>query len=187
MKTLSRSFIESILSYGIIAGLLIIVARIAVYLLDVDQTNVSYALLNFVYNLIVLSYCLYFGTISYRRKTVTGMLTYGKGLLSCIAISFIAVFLISIYDILFHSIIAPDYFANMIEPQIMAISNSPSIPLAQKMELLAKMEKYTSPFYNVGINALMSLGLSVIISLIIAIFTVRRKRPLVIENKEDAN
>ena len=174
MKTSSRNFIENIISYGMIAGLLVIIARSAIYLFDIDQTNVSFAAFNFVYNLVVISVCLYFGTIAYRKKTATGNLAYGKGLLMCICISFVAVFLIYTYDIIFYVYIAPDYLANMLEPQVAAIANSP-IPLIQKMELMYKLEKYKSPFYFTGMNALTSTGLSLAVSLIMAIFTVRNR------------
>ena len=181
MKTLTRYFIESTLSYGMIAGLLIIIVRAAVYLFDIDQTNVSYSVMTFVYNVVVLSLCLYLGTVAFRKKTETGNLTYTKGLLSCVVIGFIAVFLIYVYDVIFHVLIAPGYLAGMLEPQLAAIRNNPAIPLAQKMELVAKMEKLASPFYSSSLNALSSFGISVVISLIMAIFTVR-KRPTVSEN-----
>ena len=180
MKTLSRYFIENALSFGMIAGLLIIIVRAAVYLFDVDQTNVSYSVLNFVYNIVVLSGCFYLGTVAYRKKTENGNLTYRKGLMSCIIISLIAVFLIYTYDVIFHVFIAPGYLANVLEPQLAAIRNNPAIPPAQQLELMAKMEKYTSPFYSSSINALMSLGISFIIALITAIFTVR-KRPVAMD------
>jgi len=181
MKALSRYFFENTLSYGMIAGLLIIIVRAAVYLFDVVQTNVSFGVLNFVYNIIVMSGCLYLGTVAYRKKTETGNLNYGKGLLSCIVISFIAVFLIFIYDLIFHFLIAPDYLGSMLEPQIEAIQDNPAIPTMQKSEMMEKMRKFASPFYNSSLNALMSFGISVIIALITAIFTVR-KRPVSIDN-----
>jgi hypothetical protein len=184
MKTSSRYFIENILSYGMIAGLLVIIVRATVYLFEVNPTNVSFGILNFVYNLIVLSICLYLGTIAWRKKIATGNLTYGKGLLSCIAIGFVAIFLIYVSGIIFHTIIAPDYLENMLEPQLAAITNNPSIPPMQKIQLMEKLQKATSPFYVTSLNALMSFGISVIISLITAIFTVRN-RPVVIENPEE--
>jgi len=183
MKTSSRYFIENILSYGIIAGLLIIIVRAAVYLFEIEQTNFVFGTLNLVYNLFVLSICLYLGTVANRKKTATGNLTYGNGLISCIAIGLVAVIMTYFYDIIFHVFIAPDYLKNMLEPQLAAIANS-SIPSMQKMELMYKLEKWTSPVYNTSINALMSFGMSVVISLIMAIFTVRN-RPVIIENPEE--
>ena len=183
MKYLSRAFIENIISYGIIAALLIIIVRAAVYLFDVNQTNVSFSLLNFVYNIVVLFLCLYLGTVAYRKKTVAGNMSYRKGLLICITISLIAIFIIYVYDIVFHFFIAPDYLSNIIKPQIDAIIINPSISSGQKMELMEKMDKYSSPLYSSSMNALMSFGLSIMISMITAIFTVR-KRPIIVNNEQ---
>ena len=169
-----------------IAGLLIIIVRAAVYLFDVSQTNISFALLNFVYNIIVLSLCLYFGTIAYRKKTKTGNLNYLKGLWFCIVAGFVAIFLIYVYDLIFHIFIAPDYFAKIVETQMVAISENPAIQPRQKMQMMLQVEKYASPFYNSSINALMSFGISIIVSMITAVFTVR-KRPIVIENAEETD
>jgi len=181
MKTLSRNFVEMILSYGMIAGLLIIIVRAAVYLFDVNQANISFSVLNFVYNIIVLALCLYFGAVAYRKKTMTGNLSYLKGLLFCVIVSFVAMFLIYVYDITFLVFIAPDYLASLFEPQMAAISDNPSIPPGQKMQMMLQMEKFASPYYVSGLNALISFGLSIIISLVVAIFTVR-KRPISIDN-----
>ena len=156
MKSSPRCFIEMILSYGMIAGLLIIIVRASVYLFDVSQTNTSFAILNFVYNIIVLSLCLYFGTVVYRKKTKTGNLNYLKGLWFCIATSFVAIFLIYAYDLIFHIFIAPDYLAKILEPQMAAISENPAIQPGQKMHLMLQMEKYTSPYYGATLNALIS-------------------------------
>jgi len=180
MKTSSRNFIESVLSYGMIAGMLIIIVRAAVYLFDIDQTNVSFSFVNFAYNIVVLAACLYIGTVTYRKRTTTGNLTYGKGLLTGITISFVTITLIYVYDLIFHFFIAPDYLADIIETQLAPIVNNPSIPPAQKLDIIGKIEKYSSPFYNTSMNALVSFGISVIIALITAIFTVR-KRPVIIE------
>ena len=174
MKIIPRFFAENALSYGMISGLLIIIVRAAVYLFDIDLTNLSYHLSNLTYNIIVLSICLYFGTIAYCGKTMTDNLTYGKGLLLCIAISFVTILIILVYDIIFNIFIAPDYLANIIDPQIEAINNNLSIPLIKKIEIVEKLQKIKSPYYNSSMNALMSFGLSVIISLIVAIFTVRK-------------
>lgn len=186
MKPLSRYFIEMILSYGMIAGLLIIIVRAAVYLLDVNQANTSFAASNFVYNIIVLSLCLYFGTIAYRKKNNTGNLSYLKGLSFCLVAGFVSIFLIYVYDLIFHIFIAPDYLAKLLEPQMAAISENPAIQPRQKMQIMLQLEKYASPYYVASLNALMSFGLSIIISLIIAVFTVRR-RPVVIENTEETS
>ena len=186
MNSLSRYFIKNVLSYGMIASLLIIIVRAAVYLFNVSPTNVSFSLINFMYNLIVVSICLYLGTITYRKKTMSGNLTYGEGLLSCIGIGFVSVFLIYVYDIIFHVFIDPGYLISMFEPQLAAISSNSSIPPMQRLELMEKLEKWASPVFYVSMNALMSFGISIVIALITAIFTVR-KRPIVIENFEETN
>ena len=186
MKTLPRYFIENVLSYGMIASLLMIVVQAAVYLLDVDQTIFRVGVFNFVYNIVVFSICIYCGTIAYRKKTSTGNLTYGDGVLFCITISFVTIILINVYSIIFHVFIDPDFLSRLIEPQLAAISSNPSIPPMKKMELVEKLQKRASPFYNISFNAVISLGICVIISLITAIFTVR-KRPIVLENIEENN
>jgi hypothetical protein len=179
MKTLSRNLIKIILSYGIITGLLIIIVRAMVYLFDIDLTsNFYYNLINFVYNIVVLSSCLYLGTVAYRKKTSTGNLTYIKGLLPCIAISFVTLFLIFVYDIIFYSFINPEYLSNLLDPQIEAINNNLAIPSLQKTKMEETLQKLKSPYYSSSLNFLTSFGLSVIISLITAIFTVRN-RPVV--------
>ena len=177
MKILFRFFTKTILSFGMISGLLIIIVRAAVYLFEIDLTNFSYHLSNLTYNIIVLSVCLYFGTIAYRKKTTTNNLTYGKGLLLCISISFVTIFIILVYDIIFSVLIVPDYLSNILDPQIEAVNKNLSIPLIKKIEIVEKLQQIKSPYYNSSMNALMSFGLSVIISLIVAIFTVR-KRPI---------
>ncbi|MDR1115487.1 MAG: DUF4199 domain-containing protein [Tannerella sp.] len=184
MKTSSRFWISNAVSYGMIAALLVIIVRAAVYLLDVSPTNISFGMLNFVYNLIVLSICLYLGAIAWRKKSETGNLSYIQGLLICISISFVTVFFIHVYDLIFYTLIAPDYIANLLEPQLTAISGNPAIPPMQKLQMMEKMQKLSSPFYSTGLNALTSFGISVIVSLILAIFTVRN-RPVVIENTEN--
>ena len=178
MKTLSRYFFENIISYGMIAGLFIIIVRASVYLFDINQTNVSFGVLNFVYNIVVMSGCLYLGTVAWRKKKTTGNLTYGQGLLSGLIIGFIAILLIFVYDMIFHLYIAPDFLTNMLEPQIAAIRDNPAIPGIQKAELLDKIQKYASPFYGSSMNALVSYGISIVIAMIMAIFTVR-KRPVI--------
>ena len=180
MKTLHLNFINNTLIYGIIAGLLIIIIRATLYLFDIDLTNnISFAVINFMYNIIVLSICLYRGTIVYRKKTVSGKLTYRKGLFVCVTISFVTILLVYVYDIIFYVFITPNYLANMIEPQLSAIANNHSIPYIQKMELMHKLQKFLSPFYNTSMNALMSLGISVFLSLIVAVFTVRKRTRII--------
>lgn len=177
MKSFFLRLLINGLLYGIIAGLLIIIVRAAVYLFNVNQTNVSFGVFNFAYNVVVLFLCLYFGTLAYRKKSRGGNLSFGQGLLSCVIISFITIFIIYVYDLIFYYLIVPDYLSNMFEPQIAAVTNNPTIPLIQKAKLIETLDRYKSPLYISSMNALISLGISMVISLITALFTIR-KRPV---------
>jgi hypothetical protein len=166
---------NNVLSYGTIAGLLIVVARAGVYLLDVNQYNISYNVLNFLYNLVILFLFMYIATIVYRKKYRQGFLTYWQGFLSCMSSGVIVVIIVYAYDLVFNYLIAPDYLSNMIEPQITAIVNSQGIHPAQKVEILKSLSKYSSPIYVSSINAAISIAIAFVISLITSIFTIKRK------------
>jgi hypothetical protein len=166
------------LPFGIVAGLLIVIVRAAAYLFNVNQANVSFGVLNFVYNIIVLFLCLYLGTLAYRKKIKGETLSFPKGLLSCVYISFIAIFIVYTYDLIFYYLIAPNYLSDMLDPQIAAVTNNPAIMTEQKIEILEKLNRYKSSFYTCSANAFMSLGISIIISVITALFTIR-KRPVI--------
>lgn len=185
MKSSIHHLLRNGLPYGIIAGLLIVIVRAAVYLFNVNQTNVSFAVFNFVYNAVVLFLCLYLGTLAYRKKNKDGNLSFGQGLVSCIWIGFITIFIIYAYDLIFYYFIVPDYLSNMFDPQIAAVSNSTAIPAEQKIKLIETLDRYKSPLYMSSINALMSLGISMVISLITALFTIK-KRPVIELMSNDA-
>ncbi len=187
MRTTLQHYTGIVLSYGILAGLLIIIVRAAVYLFNVNpMENISFGIFNFVYNIVVLSICLYYGIVAIRKLNDISNLTYAKGFLTGIAIGIVVVSLMYVYDLIFYILIFPDYLYNMIEPQIAVIANNPSITPIQKAELLSKLQKYESPFYYCSMNALMSLGISFLIALVTAFFTTA-KRPVIIENNKENN
>ncbi len=184
MKPFVHHFLSNGLSYGMIAGLLIVITRAAVYLLEIDQTNMNFGILNFVYNVLVLFLCLYLGTLAYRKKNNGGNLSFRQGFLSCVYIGFTAIVIIYVYDLFFYYLIAPNYLSNMLEPQITAITNNPAILPMQKIKLMETLVRYKSPLYMSSVNALMSLGLLIVISVITALFTVK-KRPIASLNDTD--
>ncbi len=104
MEEKSTSVFKVGLTNGIILGLALIIYSVLLYVLDLNLNkylgNVSF--------LIMIAIIVY-GTISYRKNTLNGIMSYGQALGLATIIIVFGVFLSSIYEYIFITIIDPGH------------------------------------------------------------------------------
>jgi len=110
MEEKQKSVTMNGLTWGIVAGVLMILYSLILYLLD-QSLNTSISWIGYLFFVGAMVW----GTLEYRKKELNGYMTYGKAFSTSFMILLFASILVSIYTFLFYQIIAPNLIQDLIE------------------------------------------------------------------------
>ena len=159
---------------GIYTGAALIVFRLILFLLDVDRESMY----NFTIY-IVLALGLYMGIVSYRDKYLSGVMSYGKVVGSGFAIGLIASVILGIFTYFYVMYIDTTMVADvLLQAEENMLAQNPNMTDEQLEQGLKMAAIFTTPTAMAIMGFIVNLIVSVILSLIIAIFAKREDRSI---------
>ena len=169
---------KTVLTFGLIAGLIISVLMNASLLLANKIGSHSMAL---GYTIMVASFLLiYFGIRSYRDNNLAGQISFGRAFTCGILITLITtVFYVVSWEIIFFNFIPhfmDGYFAAQIH-KVQSAGLDPATTAAKIAAIQHSQQLYQNPFVNAAYTFIEPLPVGLIITLISAAI-LRRKSPV---------
>jgi hypothetical protein len=164
------------IKYGIIAGLLMIVGYVLIYL--VDAALLASLLTLSLY--IILIFCMVYGGITYRKE-IGGFDSFGQAFLAVFITAFLGSFFIDVFGFIMFKFIDPALVDVVKEAAIekatamMEKFNVPDDQMEKQLKQL-KATDYTPNLKSQGIRFLSSTIVGAILSLLIAVFVRRNDR-----------
>jgi hypothetical protein len=160
---------QIVAKFALVYTLIVIGFGLVLYLFNL---TLQAGMVNGLVNIVALSASIYFAIVSNRDNNLNGYISYGQGVALGVYISLMAGIILSIYQYLFSTYIAPEMSANFInETKRQMIENGSS---EEEMEAaLNMMQAFQKPTYMIlaGIGGTLLFGL--IVSLIVSAFTKR--------------
>lgn len=159
---------------GIYLGLALIVFRLVLFLLDVDmESYVNFSIY------VVLAIGLFWGIVNYRDVHRQGLISYGGAFGSGFAIGLYASVLLGIFTYFFVQYIDPSLVEQvMIKAEEGMLDQNPNMTDEQIEQALSMVEIFSSPVMLAVMGFIYNVVISVIFSLIIAIFAKREDRSI---------
>jgi hypothetical protein len=160
---------QIIAKFALVYTLIVIGFGLVLYLFNL---TLQASMVNGLVNIVALSVSIYFAIVSNRDNIQNGFITYGQGVALGVYISLMAGIILSVYQYLFSTYIAPEMSANIMNETKRQMIESGSSE--EEMEAaLNMMQAFQKPGYMIlaGIGATLIFGL--IVSLIVSAFTKR--------------
>lgn len=183
----AKEFWKRVMNYGAILGLIIVLVKIFLYLLDVQPTGVkSNLFLGFLYIALYTGILISIGR-HYKEKFTDGYLSYGHTLRLLTFVIFFGAIIVSFWEFILIKYIDPELPARIMEEtrinleEFMLRNNADEERIDQTLRMLeGEVEPPTIGSFFTSILWRTFLGF--ILSLILAIF-IRREKPIFEENK----
>lgn len=174
MEQKSPSNFAAGLMPGIYTGAALIVFRLILFLLDVDRESMY----NFTIY-IVLVVGLYMGIVNYRDKYLSGVMSYGKVVGSGFAIGLIASVILGVFTYFYVMYIDAAMVADvLLQAEENMLAQNPNMTDEQLEQGLKMVAIFSTPTAMAIMGFIVNLIVSVILSLIIAIFAKREDRSI---------
>lgn len=166
---------NTVLHFGAISGLILVTLSAISYLtIGTDPNN--YELSEFVgYTSMVLSLAIIFFAVIHHKKK-HGHISFGQGFVIGLGISTIAALLFAIFDVLYTTVIEPDFMTNYMGYYAEQIKNNPNLSEADKVAQLIEMESYAdmSPIF-MGFIMFITVWMIGIIMTLVAAMIIKSK------------
>lgn len=166
MEEKPKSVAMNGITYGIITGVVMILFDLILYLFNLHlDANVTWI----VY--VILIGGMIWGTLDYRKKVLSGFMSYGKAFSTSILIALFATILVAVYTFLFFQVIAPDAVQDVIElSRQSALERNPEMT-DEQLEQAMQMTSFAMTPIGMAIMGMVSqFIIGVILSLITSIF-----------------
>ncbi len=174
MEIRTTSPFEAAILPGVFTAVGLIIFRLILFLLDVgNESGWNYT----IYTVLFLG--ILFGTINYRDKYPVAALSYGGAFTSGFAIGLISTFIFAIFSFFFFKYIDPSIVSEvMLKAEESILTQNPNINDEDLDKALTFVRFMSSPLAMAVIGFLFNLVISVILSLLIAIFAKREDRSI---------
>ena len=168
-----KSPISASLTYGLLLGLALIVFSLIMFILNVGQ----HSKIQWISYLIMIG-GLFWAMIAYRNKYSDGFISYGKAFGVGFWTILFAAIIASIYTYFYVTRIDPALIENILsDAEDKILANSPDISDEDLENALHYTRMFTSPFMITIWGFIANVIFGTILSMIIAIFVKREKKP----------
>ena len=167
MKTSIPIILKNGWPYGLILAAVSIVISLLMYILDVNMFSITFAIFSFLILLVGIPVTLeVLGCNNLRAKYATDRtISYLDALVTCFLILIIGFLISNLYSYIFNNFIDPAYMKAQMH-KLVEMLEKYNLPQEKIDETIAKSEKN----FQIGRMLLTSVIVSVVLSLIVAIF-----------------
>ena len=165
MEEKKRTPSMNALTYGIIAGVVMIVYSLLLFIANLYMNN----WLRYV-GYILLIAIMAWGTLDYRKKYMNGFMTYGQAFNSCFMIGLYAAIIGTIYTFLFVSYIHPGLQNEILEQTRAQMASKPGMTDEMVDKAMSYTEKFTTPAMMTIFSLIFNIFWSAVIGLLLGIF-----------------
>jgi hypothetical protein len=170
-----------VLTYGILAGLIIALLMVVSFSLSLTTEGGSGAVVLGYATMIVALSMIFFGIRSYRENIGGGSVTFSRAFLVGFSITLIASVLYVVSWKIYSSIAIPDFadhYAKLMVENLKKTGASDAAILAKTKEMADWKQMYSNPVYELGMTYLEIFPVGVLISLICALILKRKPKPI---------
>ncbi len=169
-----KSTFGSILLFGLITGILMMLLSLLFYLLNVDQKSWINTL---VY--LVLFAGMSWGVINIRENRLNGVMSYGKAVGTGFWIGFIAAIIIAVYTYFYLTDLNPESMQQALaQAENKIIESQPDISDEDLDRAMEMVKIFGKPSFSAVATVISNSLISIIFALIIAIFAKRHDRTI---------
>ena len=174
MEEKQKSVTVNGLSWGVAAGVLMILYSMILYLFDQSlNTSISWIGYLFLFGVMI------WGTLDYRKSLPGGFITYGKTFSATFMIVLFAAILAGIFTYLFFTVIAPDLVQDIVEmSRQQAMERSPELTDEQLDQAMQITSFFTSPAGMAIMGFISQLLMGTLVALITSIFLKKEDKTL---------
>lgn len=166
MEEKQKSTTMNGLTWGIVAGVLMIIYSLILYLLD-QSLNTSISWIGFLF----LIGTMIWGTLEYRKSLPGGFMTYGKAFSTSFMIVLFAAILTSIFTYLLYTVIAPDLLVELTKySRQQVMESNPEFSDEQIDQAIQMTSFFRQPVMMAVFGFISQLIIGAVISLITSIF-----------------
>jgi hypothetical protein len=160
--------------FGIGTGAVMVIFSLVFFLLNVDEKSFVNSL---VYIILVAG--MFWGMYNIRENRLDGAMKYGKAVGTGFWIGFVASLIVSIYYYFYLTYLNPGILDNvMVEAQNKILEQNPDISEEDLDRALSMVEMFSKPYISAIVQIFSNSVISIIFSLIIAIFVKREDRTI---------
>jgi hypothetical protein len=175
MEAKQKSVTMNGLTWGIAAGVLMVIYSLVLYLFD-QSLNTSISWIGYV----LLVGVMIWGTLEYRKSLPGGFMSYGKAFSTSFMIVLFAAIIASIFSFLLFTVIAPELVQEIAEmSRQQAMERSPELSEEQIDEAMQMTAFFMSPTWMVVMGFISQLIIGSVISLITSIFLKKEDKSFV--------
>jgi len=153
------------LTYGVIAGVVMIVYSLLLFIANL-YLNKWLGYLGFILLIAIMAW----GTMDYRKKQMNGFMTYGQAFSSCFMIGLFAAIIGAIYMFIFASYIHPGLQNEIIDQARERLASRPGMSDEMMDNALSYTQKFTTPVMMTIFSLIMYIFWAAVIGLILGIF-----------------
>jgi len=114
MENKNTSFINKSLLYGLIAGAILIVITVIIYVLDINMLSIGFGIGIFIVNAAIIIVAMIMGIKDIRDKVFEGVLSYGSRVLAGFLIGFAASVLSGLFGFWFFVYYDPGFIMDRV-------------------------------------------------------------------------
>ncbi len=174
MEEKPKSVTMNGLTWGIVAGVLMIIYSLILYLMDMSlNTTVSWIGYLFLVGAMI------WGTIEYRKTLSGGFMSYGKAFSTSFMIVLFATLFAGIYAYFFFAMIAPEVVQEIIEmSRQQAMERSPEMSEEQIDQAMQMSAAFMTPVWMSVWGFISQLLIGTVVALITSIFLKKEDKTL---------
>jgi hypothetical protein len=169
-----RSTFWPVVLFGFGTGVVMVIFSLVFFLLNIDEKSFVNSL---VYIILVAG--MFWGMYNIRENRLNGVMKYGKAVGTGFWIGFVASLVVAVYYYYYLSYLNPAILDNvMAEAQNKILEQNPDISEEDLDRALYMIELFSKPYISAIVQVFSNSFISIIFSLIIAIFVKREDRTI---------
>jgi len=169
MENSKTAFLNISLKNGLIAGGLMILFSVIIYVFDVNMFSFVFGILMFIVTFGLLIGFMVITMNQYKRKILGGQITYWQCFFAGLVMAIVAMWLSGIFNYLFYGLYDTEYMPRQVE-RFAEMMQGYGLPEDKLQEQVLKMHEKMNPLKQFISNLYMVPAISIVVSFIVSAF-----------------
>lgn len=178
------TLLQHTLLHGAILGIISIILSLVMYIAGYMPVSIRSAILTGLLSIVITIIFVSFSMKSYRDKVLDGNISYGQAFTVGLLVVVFSTLLYSIYNLIFNTIIDPDYMSRVMEASrnstfdMMNNMGATDAQIEDAMDRFDRQAEKMTPLRTFWQGLIWPIVFGAIISLIVAAFVKKSRNPV---------